>query len=111
VTFSDLSRDPNVVAEAFPWARHLDTQELGEFVHELVTALSDITDSRVDANADEVIAGWRATARIKADQSEYVRALQETSGDLGSVETVPLRRFTIEPGEIRHTCVQARRSR
>jgi ascorbate-specific PTS system EIIC-type component UlaA len=53
---------------------------------ELVAALSDAAELEADANVHEVLAGWRATARIKADKSEYARALQETSGNFGSVE-------------------------
>jgi hypothetical protein len=40
----------------------------------------------VDANPHEVIARWRATARIKADRSEYTHALEATAGDFGPVE-------------------------
>jgi len=39
----------------------------------------------VDANVHEVVVGWRATARIKADKSGYAYALEETSGDFGPV--------------------------
>jgi hypothetical protein len=72
--------------DVFPWVRHLGEGELGEFARELVAALSDAAELEADANVHEVLAGWRATARIKADKSEYARALQETSGDFGSVE-------------------------
>lgn len=74
------------LVEVFPWVRHLADRELGEFARELVAALSDAAELEVDANVHEVIAGWRATARIKADKSEYAYALEETSGDLGPVE-------------------------
>jgi hypothetical protein len=72
--------------EVFPWVRHLGERELGEFARELVAALSDAAELEVDANVHEVIAGWRASARIKADKSEYAYALEETSGDFGPVE-------------------------
>jgi len=39
----------------------------------------------IDGNAHEVIAGWRATARIKADKSIYAQALASTGGDFGPV--------------------------
>ena len=74
------------LTEVFPWTRHLSEQELGEFARELVAALSDAAELEVDANVHEVVAGWRATARIKADKSEYTCALEETSGDFGPVE-------------------------
>jgi hypothetical protein len=74
------------LSEVFPWTRHLNDGELAEFGDELVAALSDAAELDVDANPHEVVAGWRATARIKADHSEYARALQETAGDFGPVE-------------------------
>jgi hypothetical protein len=42
----------------------------------------------IDGNAREVIAGWRATARIKADKNMYAQALAPTNGDFGSVEAL-----------------------
>ncbi|GAA3101054.1 hypothetical protein ACFQ0X_24610 [Streptomyces rectiviolaceus] len=44
------------IPDVFPWARHLAEPEIRE---------------DLDRNAAEVIAGWRATARIKADPAEY----------------------------------------
>lgn len=70
----------------FPWVRHLKDDELTEFARELFAALTDAAELDVDANVNEVIAGWRATARIKADKGQYTQALGETSGDLGPVE-------------------------
>jgi hypothetical protein len=74
------------LTEVFPWVRHLHDSENLAFAEELVAALSDAVELEVDANAHEVVAGWRATARIKADRSGYARALEETSGDFGPVE-------------------------
>ncbi|MEO3822686.1 hypothetical protein [Actinomadura sp. B10D3] len=45
--------------------------------------------SRDDTNAQEVITGWRATARIKADGTQHEEALRPTSGDFGPVEVTP----------------------
>jgi hypothetical protein len=56
------------------------------FAQELVAALSGAAELEVDGNSREVVAGWRATARLKADKSGYARAIEETSGDFGSVE-------------------------
>ena len=50
----------------FPWARHLSLAEQSGFAAELLAALSDAAELTIDRNAHEVIAGWRATARIKA---------------------------------------------
>ncbi|WP_214105294.1 hypothetical protein [Acrocarpospora catenulata] len=72
--------------EVFPWARHLTSDELRAFTLELVEALSDAAELDVDANIQEVIAGWRATARIKADPSHYAQARKTTKGDFGPVE-------------------------
>jgi hypothetical protein len=72
--------------EVFPWVRHLPDRELGDFAHELIAALSDAAELDVDGNVHEVVAGWRATARIKADKGRYTHALQETAGDFGPVE-------------------------
>lgn len=74
------------LAEVFPWVRHLAGQELDDFAKELMAALSDAAELNVEGNVHEVIAGWLATARIKADQGQYTRALQEADGDFGPVE-------------------------
>jgi hypothetical protein len=76
----------SALAEVFPWARHLSTGERTEFTADLITALSDAAELTVDRNTHEVIAGWRATARIKADSSQYPRALMPTEGDFGPAE-------------------------
>lgn len=76
----------HALADVFPWVRHLGERELEDFARELVAALSDAAELEADANVHEVLAGWRATARIKADKSEYAKALLETSGNFGPVE-------------------------
>ncbi|MFB4289059.1 hypothetical protein ACBI99_15560 [Nonomuraea sp. ATR24] len=53
---------------------------------ELGGALSDEAEPDVDATSQEVIAGWRATARIKADPAHYAEARKGTSGDFGPVQ-------------------------
>lgn len=60
--------------------------ERAEFTAELIAALSDAAELTIDRNAHEVIAGWRATARVKADKGEYARALAPTEGDFGPAE-------------------------
>ncbi|MGH3374043.1 MAG: hypothetical protein ACRDP6_04845 [Actinoallomurus sp.] len=75
--------------EAFPWVRHLTTEEVRAFTVELVDALSDAAELDLDVNAQEVITGWRATARIKGDPAQYEEALRPTSGDFGPVEVTP----------------------
>jgi hypothetical protein len=72
--------------EVFPWARHLPPDELRAFTLELVEALSDAAESDVDATTQEVIAGWRATARIKADPARYAEVRKPTSGNFGPVQ-------------------------
>lgn len=74
------------ISEVFSWTRHLTEQELRAFAIELTAALSDAAQLDLDTNAHEVIVGWRATARIKADKNGYAAALRATEGDLGSVE-------------------------
>lgn len=74
------------IPDVFPWVRHLSDNELTDFARELFAALTDAAELDVDANVNEVVAGWRATARIKADKSQYAEAIRETSGDLGTVE-------------------------
>jgi hypothetical protein len=74
------------VADVFPWSRHLSETERADFAGELVTALSDAAELVIDGNAHEVVAGWRATARIKADKRQYSEALAATEGDYGPVE-------------------------
>ncbi|GAA2109885.1 hypothetical protein [Actinomadura alba] len=90
-----MKHDPSARAlllampEVFPWVRHLSTEEVRAFTVELVAALSDAAELDLDANAQEVITGWRATARIKADRAQYEEALRPTSGDFGRVEVAP----------------------
>ena len=93
--FIALSRSPTgtravaaAVAEVFPWVRHLSAAERAEFAVELTEALSDAAELGIDVTAREVIAGWRATARIKADRSQYAQALAPTTGDFGPVEAI-----------------------
>jgi len=76
------------VAEVFPWVRHLSAAERAEFAAELTAALSDAAELGIDATAQEVIAGWRATARIKADKNLYAQAMAPTEGDFGPVEAL-----------------------
>lgn len=78
----------NAVAEVFPWVRHLSVAERAEFAVELTAALSDAAELGIDTTAQEVITGWRATARIKADKSLYAQALAPTEGDFGPVEAL-----------------------
>lgn len=73
------------VAEVFPWVRHLSAPERAEFAAESTAALSDAAELGVNATAREVIAGWRATARIKAHKNLYAQALAPTEGDFGPV--------------------------
>lgn len=90
-----MMHDPDATAlllampDVFPWVRHLSTEEVHAFTVELVDALSDAAELELGTNAQEVITGWRATARIKADSSQYAEALQATSGDFGPVEATP----------------------
>jgi hypothetical protein len=91
--FSALARSESglrvmesALAEVFPWARHLSTGERTEFTADLITALSDAAELTVDRNMHEAIAGWRATARIKADKHQYPQALAPTEGDFGPAE-------------------------
>lgn len=78
----------SAVTDVFPWSRHLSDTERLAFAAELIAALSDAAELVIDANAHEVIAGWRATARIKADKRQYVQALAPTEGDFGPAETL-----------------------
>ncbi|TDE47528.1 hypothetical protein E1295_22525 [Nonomuraea mesophila] len=84
----DPTARPLVLAmpDVFPWVRHLSPEELRAFTLELVEALSDAAELDVDATTHEVIVGWRATARIKADPAHYAQARKPTSGDLGPVQ-------------------------
>ncbi|MFI7043731.1 hypothetical protein [Streptosporangium sandarakinum] len=75
--------------EVFPWVRHLSSDELRAFTLELVEALSDAAELDVDATVQEVVAGWRATARIKADPAQYGEARRPTCGDFGPVQVSP----------------------
>jgi hypothetical protein len=72
--------------EVFPWVRHLGSEGAREFTIELINALSDAAELDADDAAQEVIAGWRATARIKADPEHYREALLPSDGDFGPVE-------------------------
>ena len=74
------------LAEVFPWVHHLTAAERRDFAEELIAALSDAAELAIHRTAHEVIAGWRATARIKADKSLYPQALAPTQGDFGPVQ-------------------------
>lgn len=77
-----------VAPELFPWTRHLTAEDMQAFTLELAQALHDpAPPQNLDATAGEIIAGWRATARIKADPEQYAEALKPTTGDFGRVET------------------------
>jgi hypothetical protein len=78
----------SALVEVFSWTRHLSPSEQSSFAGELIAALSDAAELAIDRNAHEVIAGWRATARIKADPSQYEQALAPTGGDFGPVEAL-----------------------
>ncbi|MGY0068044.1 prevent-host-death family protein [Streptomyces sp. QTS137] len=51
----------------FPWVRHLPSEELKEFVAELIDATNDAAEPDVHGNPHRVVVEWRATARILAD--------------------------------------------
>ena len=78
----------SAIAEVFPWVRHLTAAERDGFAEELIAALSDAAELAIDRTAHEVIAGWRATARIKADEGLYRQALAPTQGDYGPVQAI-----------------------
>jgi hypothetical protein len=78
----------SALTDVFPWASHLSEAERSDFAAELIAALSDAAELTIDGNAHEVIAGWRATARIKADKTMYAQAQAPTNGDFGSVEAL-----------------------
>lgn len=58
----------SALEEVFPWSRHLSQSERAEFTVDLIAALSDAAELIIDGDAHEAIAGWRGTARIKADK-------------------------------------------
>ncbi|MEV4002875.1 DUF6247 family protein [Actinomadura sp. NPDC049753] len=90
-----MKRDPGArelllaMPDVFPWVRHLSTEEVRAFTVELIEALSDAAELDLDTSLDEVVAGWRATARIKADPERHEEAVRPTGGDFGPVEVVP----------------------
>jgi hypothetical protein len=85
-THSGTQAVTSALEEVFPWSRHLSQTERAEFAVDLIAALSDAAELIVDSNAHEAIAGWRATARIKADKRLYKQALTPTEGDFGTGE-------------------------
>jgi len=78
----------SAVAEVFPWSRHLSTAEQAEFATEPTAALSDAAELVIDRKAHEVVVGWRATARIKAERHAYQQAPTSTYGDYGPAEVM-----------------------
>ncbi|MGY1499483.1 prevent-host-death family protein [Streptomyces sp. QTS52] len=52
--------------EVFPWTQHLSTEEVREFVADLVNATRDAAELDVHTTLHRVIVEWRATARILA---------------------------------------------
>ncbi|MEW2359000.1 hypothetical protein [Spirillospora sp. NPDC029432] len=90
-----LKHDPGArdllraMPEVFPWVRHLSTDEVRAFTVELVNALSDAAELDLGTSMHEVIIGWRATARIKADPEQLEEATRPTTGDFGPVDVAP----------------------
>lgn len=76
------------IPDVFPWVRHLSEEEIREFTVELAEVLSDAAELDADPAVREAIAGWRATARIKADPDGYRAAQTPTSGDFGPVDLI-----------------------
>ncbi|WP_239116694.1 hypothetical protein [Planotetraspora phitsanulokensis] len=72
VTFSDLSRNPRASPNAL--------RVSAEYVS--LTAMR-AAELDVDLTAQEVIAGWRATARIKADPGTMPRRARLRAATLG----------------------------
>jgi len=70
-----------------PWARHLTQAELAEFAAELTAALPEHSGTGTLTEADHIIAGWHATARIKAHPGLHAQATAPTQGDHGPVTT------------------------
>ncbi len=66
--------------EVFPWVRHLSSEEVREFVVDLIAATQDAVELDVHANLHRAIVEWRATARILADPelaAQAARALPD----------------------------------
>lgn len=74
------------IPDVFPWVRHLSDQETRDFTVELAEVLSDAAELDADLAVRETIAGWRATARVKADQGAHHAAQIPTEGDFGPVD-------------------------
>lgn len=73
--------------EVFPWARHLDAEEVRAFTVELLEALSDAAELGAGDAVHRTIISWRATARINADPDQLRESLRPLDGDgLGPVE-------------------------
>ncbi|MBK0376004.1 prevent-host-death family protein [Streptomyces californicus] len=73
--------------EVFPWARHLNAEEVRAFTVELLEALSDAAELGVGEAVHRAIVSWRATARINADPEQLRESLRPLDGDdLGQVE-------------------------
>jgi hypothetical protein len=67
--------------EVFPWVRHLSTEEVREFVVDLVNAVRDATELDVHSNLHRVTVEWRATARILADPELAAQLTASLPGD------------------------------
>jgi hypothetical protein len=85
---SDVGAEAVLLAlpEVFPWARHLSSDEIREFVVDLIDATRDAVELDVHANLHRAIVEWRATARILADPeltSQLTRTLPDE--DYGEV--------------------------
>ncbi|KOU50978.1 prevent-host-death family protein [Streptomyces sp. MMG1522] len=73
--------------EVFPWARHLNAEEVRAFTVELLEALSDAAELGAGEAVRRAIVSWRATARINADPEQLRESLRPLDGDdLGQVE-------------------------
>lgn len=74
--------------DVFTWVLHLTEEEVRAFTVELAEVLSHAAELDADLAVRETIAGWRATARIKADSVAYRAAQTPTSGNFGPVDVI-----------------------
>lgn len=78
----------DVTPSVFPWVRYLPTEDLAEFVAELVETLRAAESLDNPAPLLQLITEWRHTAEVHADP-ELRELVARTTGDFGAAPPPP----------------------
>ncbi|MET9589941.1 hypothetical protein ABZY45_03115 [Streptomyces sp. NPDC006516] len=75
-----------VFPEAFPWVRFLPQKAVQEFLVEFMETARAASDLGTVGPIVPLIAAWKSTAEVYADQELYSKLTSPEAGDFGEVE-------------------------